>query len=71
MSPTFATLRELMLSMGEEPVLSARRLPTDWDPAHMRATLARPPSERLELALAWNRMAARIVTAGQKAREHG
>ncbi len=70
-SPTFTTLRELMLAMGEEPVLSARRLPTYWDPVHMRTTLERPPQERLELALAWNRMATRIGVAGQRAREHG
>ena len=67
-SPTFATLRELMLAMGEEPVLSARRLPTQWDPAHMRSTLARTPEERLELALSWNRMAGRIALAGELAR---
>jgi transcriptional regulator with XRE-family HTH domain len=70
-SPTFTTLRELMLAMGEEPVLSARRLPTEWDPVHMQSTLARPPDERLELALAWNKMASRIAVAGRRAREHG
>ncbi len=62
-SPTYATLRELLLSMGEEPVLSARRLPTDWDPAHMAGTLARTPEERLELALSWNKMAGRLTEA--------
>jgi transcriptional regulator with XRE-family HTH domain len=67
-SPTFTTLRELMLAMGEEPVLSARRLPTEWDPAHMASTLARTPEERLALALAWNRMAHRLAAAGQAAR---
>ena len=70
-SPTFTTLRELMLAMGEEPVLSARRLPADWDPVHMRASLGRTPNERLELALSWNRMATRIAIAGQQARKHG
>lgn len=68
-SPTFATLRELMIAMGEEPVLSGRRLPTDWDPAHMASTLARTPQERFELALAWNRLAARLAAAG-KPRAH-
>ncbi|HEY7891414.1 MAG TPA: helix-turn-helix domain-containing protein [Solirubrobacteraceae bacterium] len=69
-SPTFATLRELMIAMGEEPVLSARRLPTDWDPVHMQSTLARDPGDRLVLALSWNRMAARVASAGRRAREH-
>jgi transcriptional regulator with XRE-family HTH domain len=68
-SPTFTTLHELMLAMGEEPVLGARRLPTDWDPAHMASTLARPPEERLALALSWNKMAGRLAVAGRQA--HG
>ena len=46
-SPTFTTLRELMIAMGEEPVLEGRRLGTRWDEAHMRSTLARRPDERL------------------------
>ena len=68
-SPTFATLRELMIAMGEEPVLSSRRLPRDWDPAHMASTLARTPEERLALALSWNGMAGRLAAAGRSARE--
>jgi transcriptional regulator with XRE-family HTH domain len=67
-SPTFTTLRELMIAMGEEPVLSSRRLPANWDPAHMTSTLERSPEQRLALALSWNRMAARLVAAGQIAR---
>ncbi len=67
-SPTYTTLRELLLAMGEEPVLSARRLPIDWDPAHMASTLARTPEERLELALSWNKMAGRLTEAGRRAR---
>jgi transcriptional regulator with XRE-family HTH domain len=70
-SPTFATLRELMLAMGEEPVLGARRLPTGWDPAHMTSTLARTPEERLSLALSWNKMALRLADAGRSAGEDG
>jgi transcriptional regulator with XRE-family HTH domain len=70
-SPTFATLRELMIAMGEEPVLAAKRLPCDWDPAHMSSTLARTPHERLALAVSWNRMAGRLAAAGRAAREHG
>jgi transcriptional regulator with XRE-family HTH domain len=68
-SPTFTTLRELMLAMGEEPVLSARRLPTDWDPTHMTSTLARAPEARLALALSWNKMAVRLTDAGRRAQE--
>ncbi len=67
-SPTFATLRQLMLAMGEQPELSARRLPTEWDPLHLASTLARSPEERLRLAFSWNRMSRRIAIAGQTAR---
>jgi transcriptional regulator with XRE-family HTH domain len=69
-SPTFSTLRELMLAMGEEPSLGSRRLPTDWDPVHMTSTLARTPEERLRLALSWNKMAGRLAAAGRLTREH-
>jgi transcriptional regulator with XRE-family HTH domain len=70
-SPTFETLRELLLAMGEEPVLSTQRLPTDWDPVHMASTLARTPAERLALAGSWNRLAGRLAVAGRLARTHG
>ncbi|MGA9284375.1 MAG: helix-turn-helix transcriptional regulator [Solirubrobacteraceae bacterium] len=70
-SPTFTTLRELMLAMGQEPALSAQRIPTDWDPAHMTSTLARTPEDRLELSLSWNRMAGRLAEAGRQAQEDG
>jgi transcriptional regulator with XRE-family HTH domain len=67
-SPSFTTLRELMLAMGRESDVSARRLPTAWDPVHMRSTLARTPEQRLELAIGWNRLAGRLAAAGLTAR---
>jgi len=70
-SPTFETLRNLLLAMGERPVLGARRLPTDWDAAHMTSMLERSPEERLALALSWNRRAGRLADAGAHARAHG
>jgi transcriptional regulator with XRE-family HTH domain len=70
-SPTFDTVHQLLLAMGEEPVLSAQRLPTDWDPVHMASTLGRAPSERLALACSWNRLALRLAAAGRLARKHG
>ena len=70
-SPTFTTLRELMIAMGEEPVLHGRRLVGRWDETHMSSTLARAPSERLALAVSWNRMASRLAAAGRTARADG
>ncbi len=60
-----------MLAMGEEPLLSARRLPSQWDAAHMSSTLARTPEERFALAASWNRMAGRLAAARGIARENG
>jgi transcriptional regulator with XRE-family HTH domain len=70
-SPTFTTVRELMIAMGEEPVLTGRRIAGRWDEAHMTSTLERTPEERLALALSWNRMAARLAAAGRAARADG
>ena len=66
-SPSFLTLRELMLAMGREPELTAKRLTTEWDPLHMKSTLARSPEQRLQLALGWNRLASRLAAAGARA----
>jgi transcriptional regulator with XRE-family HTH domain len=67
-SPTFSTLRELMVAMGEEPILNGRRLEGRWDQAHMTSTLSRTPEERMALALSWNRMSGRLAQAGLAAR---
>lgn len=67
-SPTFTSLRELMLAMGEQPILDGRRLAGRWDETHMTSTLARTPEERLALALSWDRMAGRLTAAGRAAR---
>lgn len=67
-SPSFQTLRELMHAMGREPVLSGQPLGAAWDPVHMRSTRERAPEERLRLAIGWNRLAARLVLAGERAR---
>ena len=69
-SPSFSTVRELMRAMGCEPVLSSARLPSEWDPLHMRSARGRTPEERLKLAIGWNRMAVRLASAGEQARAH-
>ena len=70
-SPTFGMVRTLLLAMGERPVLSSERLQGDWDPVHMASTRERTPDERAELAIAWNRLAARLAAAGKEARRNG
>ncbi len=66
-APRWETLRALLLSMGCEPELSARRLSGRWDPVHLAASLRRTPAERLELAISANRLAARLHRAGAEA----
>lgn len=66
-TPRWETLRALLLSMGCEPELGARRLPGRWDPVHLAASLKRTPAERLQLAIAANRLAGRMRRAGAEA----
>lgn len=67
-SPSVETLDLLMRAMGERLRLLGVPLERDYDPAHRRATAARPPGERLALGISWNRMAGRLALAGRKAR---
>lgn len=68
-SPTTETLSRLLAAMGEELELSSQPGERDYDPAHLRALRARPPAERLQLAIAWNRLASRLAAAGRRATE--
>lgn len=67
-SPSVETLETLMHAMGERLRIAGAPLERDYDPAHRRATAARPPAERLALGISWNRMAARLARAGREAR---
>lgn len=60
-----------MNAMGREPSLSAAPLDADFDPVHLASMRARSPEERLKLAIGWNRLAARLATAGAEARGDG
>lgn len=68
-SPTTETLQRLLAAMGEELFFGARPLERDYDPQHMRATLARPAADRMQLAMSWNKLAGRLNEAGRRARE--
>jgi len=62
-APNWETVRALMLAMGYEPVLQARRLRGRWDPVHLAASSRRSPAERLELAVSANRLTGRLRQA--------
>jgi uncharacterized protein len=67
-TPTWDTVRALLLAMGYEPELAGRRLRGRWDPAHLADVRARTPAERLQLAISSNRLAGRLRVAGAEAR---
>jgi transcriptional regulator with XRE-family HTH domain len=68
LSPTFETFERLLSVMGEEALLSVRRADAEYDRSRIKALRKRPPSERLELAMSWNRFAGEIARAGEAAR---
>jgi transcriptional regulator with XRE-family HTH domain len=67
-APNWETVRALLLAMGYEPEITARRLTGRWDPVHLAASRRRAPSQRLELAISANRLAGRMREAGAEAR---
>lgn len=67
-SPTIGTVCNLLGALGEELLLDAHRVKSDIDEGHLSASLARSPSERLELAISWNELAGEVAAAGAKAR---
>jgi transcriptional regulator with XRE-family HTH domain len=67
LSPSWSTVVGVLAALGEEPVLGAHRPELPCEEAHLRASIARPPAERLELALSWNRLAGELAAAGRRA----
>lgn len=68
LSPTFETFERLLTVMGEEAGVVVHRARGDHDRARLAALRARPPAERFELALSWNRLAGEVARAGARAR---
>jgi transcriptional regulator with XRE-family HTH domain len=66
-TPTWETVRALLLALGYEPELGARRLQGRWDPLHLASSLERSPEQRLQLAISANRLAGRLRKAGAEA----
>jgi transcriptional regulator with XRE-family HTH domain len=68
LSPTFDSLTRLLAALGEVPRLAAIRPPHDFDVDRLRAQRARPPAERVALAMSWNRLAGEVAVAGAASR---
>jgi transcriptional regulator with XRE-family HTH domain len=71
LSPTFETFERLLGVMGEEAEIVVRRREGDHDKARLMSLRARPPEERLTMAISWNRLASEIARAGALARRAG
>jgi len=69
LSPSVATVERILFVLGETVQLDATDLTGVHDEAHLAGLLARAPTERLELAMSWNRLAGEIARAGRGARE--
>lgn len=67
-SPSVATLRRLLLVMGEDLDLSTRPLEHASDPVHLAAELRLSPAERLERAFAWTTFNDELRAAGRRSR---
>ena len=67
-SPTFETFARLLTVMGEEADLVVHRGEAEYDHARQASLRARPPAERLALAISWNRLAGEVARAGAQAR---
>lgn len=67
-SPSVETLDSLLGAMGERLTLLAEPAERSYDPLHRAAAAARSPSERLALAISWNRLAGRLAAAGRLSR---
>jgi transcriptional regulator with XRE-family HTH domain len=68
LSPTFETFARLLAVMGEEAELIVQRGAAEYDRARQASLRARPPAERLALAISWNRLAGEVARAGTEAR---
>jgi transcriptional regulator with XRE-family HTH domain len=66
-SPTIEMLNRLAAACGEELVLDARPRAVPFEDAQLEEQAALPMTERLELALSWDRFAGEIAGTALKA----
>ena len=70
-TPTWDTVRSLLLALGYQPDVKAQRLTGRFDRVHLAAMRERTPAERLQLAISADRLAGRLRLAGDEARRDG
>ena len=67
-APTLERFGQLLLALGCRPVLSVEPLEGRLPQSELAAAGAMSPGERLSEASSWNRIAARLAVAGERAR---
>jgi transcriptional regulator with XRE-family HTH domain len=67
-APTLERLAQLLLALGHRPVLSVEPLEVPVPTGELAVAGAMSPSERLQEASSWNRVASRLALAGEQAR---
>jgi transcriptional regulator with XRE-family HTH domain len=70
-APTLERFAQLMLAMGQRPVLTVEPLGSPVPEAELAAGTAMTPGERFREASSWNRVASRLADAGERARREG
>jgi transcriptional regulator with XRE-family HTH domain len=70
-APTLERFAQLMLVLGQRPVLSLEQLDSPVPAAELVAAVEMTPAERLREASSWNRLASQLAGAGEMARHEG
>jgi transcriptional regulator with XRE-family HTH domain len=65
---TWTRLQTILSAMGDEPVLSSKRLASRYDVADLMRERAMSPEARLASAISFNRFGSEMALAGAKAR---
>jgi len=69
--PTLERFEQLMLAMGQHPVMRVEPLESRVPAAELEFSGAMTPAERLREANGWNRVASQLALAGEQARRTG
>lgn len=70
-SPSFERFCELLLVMGQEPLLTTKPLGLAFDDGDPAQSAGLTPAERLRESASWNLFATRVEIAGAEARRRG
>ena len=70
-SPSFERFTQLLLVLGERPVLQTVPLEHDLDPGELAYAARLTPEQRLAESASWNLVATQLEIAGARARRRG